>query len=114
MATRSRWLGSALGACSIIAAANIVPTARAFGATNTPIKHVVVIFQENESFDHYFGTYPDAENNKNETPFTAANNTPTVNGLTDGLIQANNNSDKNGVVYPPFRLSPSQNYTCDM
>jgi phospholipase C len=80
----------------------------------TPIKHVVVIFQENESFDHYFGTYPDAENNKGETPFTAANNTPTVNGLTDGLIQSNNNSDKNGVVYAPFRLSPSQNYTCDM
>ena len=28
--------------------------------TQTPIKHVVVIFQENVSFDHYFGTYPDA------------------------------------------------------
>ena len=24
----------------------------------TPIKHVVVIFQENVSFDHYFATYP--------------------------------------------------------
>ena len=30
--------------------------------TTTPIKHVVVIFQENVSFDHYFGTYPDATN----------------------------------------------------
>jgi phospholipase C len=28
------------------------------GATSTPIKHLVVIFQENVSFDHYFGTYP--------------------------------------------------------
>ena len=28
--------------------------------TTTPIKHVVVIFQENISFDHYFGTYPNA------------------------------------------------------
>ena len=28
--------------------------------TTTPIKHVVVIFPENESFDHYFGTYPNA------------------------------------------------------
>ena len=27
--------------------------------TRTPIKHVVVIFQENVSFDHYFGTYPE-------------------------------------------------------
>ncbi len=26
--------------------------------TTTPIKHLVVIFQENVSFDHYFGTYP--------------------------------------------------------
>ena len=26
--------------------------------TTTPIKHLVVIFQENISFDHYFGTYP--------------------------------------------------------
>ena len=28
--------------------------------TKTPIKHVVVIFQENVSFDHYFATYPHA------------------------------------------------------
>jgi phospholipase C len=28
------------------------------GRTTTPIKHLVVIFQENVSFDHYFGTYP--------------------------------------------------------
>jgi phospholipase C len=26
----------------------------------TPIKHVVVIYQENVSFDHYSGTYPNA------------------------------------------------------
>ncbi len=58
MTTRSRLLGSAFGACAIIAAANIMPSARAFGATATPIKHVVVIFQENVSFDHYFATYP--------------------------------------------------------
>src|SRR5262245_23507493 len=30
--------------------------------TKTPIKHLVVIFQENVSFDHYFGTYPTAAN----------------------------------------------------
>jgi phospholipase C len=28
----------------------------------TPIRHVVVIFDENISFDHYFGTYPHAAN----------------------------------------------------
>jgi phospholipase C len=30
--------------------------------TRTPIKNLVVIFQENVSFDHYFGTYPNATN----------------------------------------------------
>ena len=38
--------------------------------TATPIKHVVVIFDENESFDHYFGTYPYAANTDG-TPFVA-------------------------------------------
>ena len=40
--------------------------------TATPIKHVVVIFQENVSFDHYFATYPVATNPAGEPPFTAA------------------------------------------
>ena len=30
--------------------------------TTTPITHLVIIFQENVSFDHYFGTYPNALN----------------------------------------------------
>ena len=51
-----------------------------------PIKHVVVIFQENASFDHYFGTYPDALNSDG-TNFAAKLHTPTVNGLTDGNSQ---------------------------
>ena len=34
------------------------------GAAATPIKHLVVIFQENVSFDHYFGTYPHAANHR--------------------------------------------------
>ena len=31
-------------------------------STATPIKHLVIIFQENVSFDHYFATYPNATN----------------------------------------------------
>jgi phospholipase C len=81
--------------------------------TTTPIKHVVVIFQENISFDHYFGTYPDADNNSGEPKFNAKNNTPTVNGLTEGLQERNLNTDKGGLFYQPVRLGPSQNYTCD-
>jgi phospholipase C len=53
---------------------------RAVAATRTPIKHVVVIFQENVSFDHYFGTYPSAANTDGQ-PFTAAPGTPAVDGL---------------------------------
>ncbi len=49
-------------------------------STATPIKHLVVIFDENESFDHYFGTYPYAANTDG-TPFVAKPGTPTVNGL---------------------------------
>ena len=44
-------------------------------STSTPIKHVVVIFQENVSFDHYFGTYPHAFNLPGETPFHAKDDT---------------------------------------
>jgi phospholipase C len=46
----------------------------------TPIDHVVVIFQENVSFDHYFGTYPSAANTDGQT-FSAAPATPAVDGL---------------------------------
>ena len=52
------------------------------GNTTTPIKHVVVIFQENVSFDHYFGTYPKAANTSGQ-PFRAPRDTPTVNNLAD-------------------------------
>ncbi len=54
----------------------------ASAATTTPIKHLVVIFDENISFDHYFGTYPNAANPPGEPTFTASPNTPTVNNLT--------------------------------
>ena len=44
-------------------------------ATATPIKHLVVIFDENVSFDHYFGTYPNAANTDGNT-FTPLRGTP--------------------------------------
>src|SRR5579862_1908809 len=57
----------------------------------TPIQHLVVIFNENISFDHYFGTYPVATNPKGESRFIAAANTPTVNGYTSALLTNNPN-----------------------
>jgi phospholipase C len=77
-------------------------------ATTTPIQHVVVIFQENVSFDHYFATYPVAANNsKSEPSFTAAPGTPSVNGLSGPLLTGNPNAAQ------PFRLTRAQAVTCD-
>ncbi|MFC5862555.1 phospholipase C [Acidicapsa dinghuensis] len=106
--------------------------------TTTPIKHVVVIFGENISFDHYFGTYPKAQNNSGETRFhyipsthpghDVANNlitpldptkdfapiknlnllTDNPNGPTGSGATFNGTSAAN-----PFRLAPSQAGTAD-
>src|SRR5216683_3091024 len=79
--------------------------------TTTPIEHVVVIFQENVSFDHYFATYPHALNPAGEPKFTAwaKNPPPAVNGLmSGGLLMHNPNSAQ------PFRLDRRQAATCDM
>jgi phospholipase C len=108
--------------------------------TATPIKHLVVIFQENVSFDHYFGTYPHAQNNAGETPFTASKHTPTsINTLLTpldvnnhfmpltgvDLINSNPNNNPSAPVAPnnsrvndggasnPFRLGPAQAVVAD-
>ncbi len=103
------------------------PSAPAFGAPiaeqpaaattypTTPIQHLVVIFQENISFDHYFGTYPLATNPPGEPKFKAATNTPYVNGLTSALLTNNPNlNPANGAeASNPFRLDRSQAVTSD-
>ncbi len=66
--------------------------AEAQSGTTTPIKHLVVIFQENISFDHYFGTYPKALNPSGQPRFIAKPGTPAVNGYTDGLLYNNPNA----------------------
>ncbi|MGB6360099.1 MAG: alkaline phosphatase family protein [Candidatus Acidiferrales bacterium] len=75
--------------------------------TTTPIKHLVVIFDENISFDHYFGTYPSALNPPGEPLFVARPGTPSVNGLTQTLLQHNPDTAA------PFRLDRSEAVTCD-
>src|SRR5579863_10459501 len=84
--------------------------------TLTPIKHVVIIFGENISFDHYFGTYPVATNPEGEPQFKARRGTPTVNGLSAALLSINPNlNPANGVgATNPFRLDRSQAATQDM
>jgi phospholipase C len=131
-----------------LAAAFAIATATAFaddgdrddhGGTATPIKHLVVIFQENISYDHYFGTYPNAQNNPGETLFKGSRRTPLNNNLVTPLdvdhefrplagvhlLTNNPNNNPNAPLAPnnqrhngadaanPFRLSPSQASTAD-
>ena len=96
--------------------ANTTPTATVTPTTSAgAIKHIVVIFGENVSFDHYFGTYPVAANLPGEPKFTAVAGTPVPNNLTTGLLTANPNLNAaNGAgAANPFRLSPAQAATAD-
>jgi len=88
-----------------------------YSSTATPIQHLVVIFQENISFDHYFATYPHATNPKGEPVFLARPNTPTINGLSGGLLTNNpnflNTAGNGAGAANPFRLDRSQAATAD-
>lgn len=99
-------------------------------ATSTPIKHLVVVFGENISFDHYFGTYPHAQNLSGEKRYNAGGQT-SANNLTNpldpthgfarvknvDLLNKNPNftNTANGTdAANPFRLGPTQAATQDM
>ncbi len=76
------------------------------GETATPIKHVVIIFQENNSFDHYFGTYPSViKDSAGRVIFQPKQGTPRINGLTHDLLTGNQNSAQ------PFLLTEQD--VCD-
>jgi phospholipase C len=98
-------------------AGSVPVQAQSYGSTSTPIKHLVVIFQENISFDHYFGTYPYATNPPNEPRFHAKPGTPTVNGYNDGLLFNNpnwfNKTGNGDGASNPFRLDRSEAATAD-
>jgi len=97
--------------------ATAATAAQAAPATATPIKHLVVIFNENISFDHYFGTYPHATNPAGEPQFHAASGTPAVNGLNRALLTHNPNLVNVAVngkgATNPFRLDRSEAATAD-
>jgi phospholipase C len=112
-----------------------VDAAAAFNTT-TKIKHLVVIFGENNSFDHYFATYPKAQNKVGEPTFNEIAGTPLANNLVtpldpthgfvplvdggaaadSGLLTSNPNflnvNNTTGATNP-FRLAPSQAATED-
>ncbi len=109
----------ALAGCSALALAFAAQGAQAADpATATPIKHLVVIFQENVSFDHYFATYPKAANPAGEPAFTASADTPAeIDTLaTAGLLSGNpnnTNADNGTDAADPFRLDRTQAGTAD-
>ncbi|MFJ3956677.1 phospholipase C [Arthrobacter sp. NPDC090010] len=100
-------------------AASSIEPARVAQSTTTPIKHVVVIFGENVSFDHYFASYPQAANAPGETVqgtgaqasrFTPSPATPKhINTLAAAGLLAPNNPNS----VQPSRLTPGQAVTCD-
>ncbi|GHJ28046.1 phospholipase C [Streptomyces hygroscopicus subsp. sporocinereus] len=106
----TRW-GALAGAAALATVGGVAPAWAApgkGGGTATPVKHVVVIFDENISFDHYFGTYPKAANTDG-TKFTPAKDTPKdIDTLAHaGLLEKNPN------LYRPKRLTGDQAMTCD-
>ncbi|MCW2900805.1 MAG: phospholipase [Streptosporangiaceae bacterium] len=110
IAVRSGLAAAAVGALAL-AGTSVAQAAPAHheqdhGGTKSPIKHVVVLYQENVSFDHYFGTYPKAANTDGQ-PFHAKKGTPAINGLSSRLLTHNPNK------YNPSRLGPAQAVTCD-
>jgi phospholipase C len=107
------------GATTVAGANRSLPAS----ATTTPIQHLVVIFQENVSFDHYFGTYPHASNNTGEF-FSPRSGTPHVNGLANtpglggigNLLNNNPNLDASNNQVNPRRYDPANIndiLTCD-
>jgi phospholipase C len=106
-----------LAMTATVATGFVLPSLASEPATATPIKHVIVVFQENVSFDHYFGTYPVAANSTAGEPvFKAASDTPAINGLLTGPAAPPNNPTLNvagtGTIQP-FRLGRNQATTCD-
>ena len=114
-----------IGSTFLLSLVLLAASAAAFAAappastTTTPIQHLIVIFQENNSFDHYFATYPVALNPPGEPRFVAQDDTPTVNGLgtlVNGLPQGVLLTDNPNALNPangtsainPFRLDRSQ------
>ena len=75
---------------AVILLASLPLAGRAAAATDpptkTPIKHFMVLMQENHSFDNYFGTYPKA------------------NGIPSGVCQPVNRLDSSKGCIKPFHL----------
>ena len=61
------------------------------------VKYVFVLYQENRSFDSYFGTFPGADGLFSQPP-----------GKTPGFTQALTNTDGTATTIQPFRIGPKE------
>jgi len=97
---RRRW---SLGMAVSIVAAVLFGTAWSAGAesdngTHSPIKHTIILYQENISFDHYFGTYGHGSS-----------------GIPAGSTLTHTNGAQTWGPYAPTQLSGlMQSRTCDV
>ncbi|HKW71720.1 MAG TPA: alkaline phosphatase family protein, partial [Candidatus Dormibacteraeota bacterium] len=116
-------VGAAMLGLFSISPATASPSVQAGpSSTATPIKHLVVIFQENVSYDHYFGTYPIAANTSGQV-FRAEgrpknNNLASTKGVggVGTLLTNNPNKDAGGNQVNPRRYDPANVndiLTCD-
>jgi phospholipase C len=118
-----RQLPATLGAAAVVSCAGSAALAQSPSyhsgdyETATPIRHLVVIYDENVSFDHYFATYPMATNPSGEPYFKARPGTPRVNNLANANLLTNNPNDTNPLnganAADPFRLDRTQAATAD-
>jgi phospholipase C len=127
MRTLLRKLPAVLGAAAVVACAGATALAQNSDhdpgydhdrvQTATPIRHLVVIYQENVSFDHYFATYPNATDPSGEPSFKALPGTPRVNSLANANLLTDNPNFTNPLngasAANPFRLDRTQAATED-
>ena len=103
-----RWIIAGMLAAALISRESPLAAQRPrSGPVIRRIRHLVVIIQENVSFDHYFATYPVAANPPGEPMFNARSGTPSVNRIPPALMSSNPNLTK------PFRLDRSRQYLCN-
>jgi phospholipase C len=105
--TRSlrRVLAFAVGSFTVMAAAPVFTMVQASaesesegGGTRSPIKHTIILYQENISFDHYFGTYGHGSN-----------------GIPAGSTLSYTNGTQTWGPYAPTQLpGTTQSRTCDV
>ncbi len=88
------------------ATAAALPRDQVIALLRSHIKYVFVIFNENESFDHEYGTFPGANG------LFSANGQPRDAVATPGFDQSYvDSSTGTTVTVRPFRLGPDQNAT---